>query len=161
MIKEVIMSVELDVDAICGTGFSSFDSFEEKSESQSTHFDGSIFIPPFYPTQFSNKAALDFQTLESLKTDAIVIAKLQAKLDKLNLKDNNGLRSENTIILCGNHAEVSYDKDDDGNKTLDGSVSTSRETDNGTLSGEIHGGISQDKDGNTSTHFGGTIGFDF
>jgi len=155
------MSVELDVNAAYGADFFNFDSLEEKNESQSTHFYKSIFVPPFYPIQFSNKCSLDFQNRESLKADTIVASQLKVRVFQVDAKNSNELKNENRIILSRNHAEVSYDRDDDGNKSLDASVSTSRETESGTVTGEIHGGVNQDKDGNTSTHFGGSIGIDF
>lgn len=63
---------ELEVDAVGGASFVGFDSFEEQEESQSTHWSGSIFVPPYYPIQFCNHPTLNFHNQESLKANATV-----------------------------------------------------------------------------------------
>jgi hypothetical protein len=74
------MSLELDVDAVYGASTVGFDSFEDKEESQSTHFHKSIYAPPYYPVQFEDEAALSFQTQESLKAEAVVADKFGHKV---------------------------------------------------------------------------------
>jgi hypothetical protein len=110
------MSVELDVDAVGGVDFFSFDSLEEKNESQSTRFPGSIFVPPYYPAQFLNKAALDFQSQESLKTDALIRNHLDAGSAKLG-SGNGGCGDKDFLVMCGHKekATVEHETDDNGN----------------------------------------------
>jgi hypothetical protein len=67
-----------------------------------------------------------------------------------NLRSHDGL--ENKIILCGGKADVSYDRDSDGNTTVEAGVSGTKETDYGDFSVDVRGGVSRDKDGNTSGH---------
>jgi hypothetical protein len=157
------MSVDFDVEAACGACSVGFDFTEEKEESQSSHFHGAIFVPPYYPSSFLNKATVNFQSQEAQKADDVFSDKLEknsVRVGDRSATDPN--RNSERVILCdGNRAEVSYDRDDDGNQSLDVSVSSSRDTGSGTVEVEVYGGVSQDSDGNTSGSVGGSISIDF
>ncbi len=81
-----------------------------------------------------------------------------AELVSKNLRGR--YRGGNEIMLCG-RADVSYDRDTEGNSQLDVSVSGTKETDYGDFSVDVHGGASQDKGGDTSGHAGVDISWEF
>jgi hypothetical protein len=92
------MSVEFDVDAVSGAGALGFDSLEEKEESQSTHFHQSIFVPPYYPEQFSREVALNFQTQESQNTEIVVAEKLEKDITKRDKdRSDDGPKNETRV----------------------------------------------------------------
>lgn len=94
------MSVEFDVDAVSGAGALGFDSLEEKEESQSTHFYQSIFVPPYYPEQFSREVALNFQTQESQNAEIVVAEKLEKDVTKKDKhKSDDGSNTEGGVNL--------------------------------------------------------------
>ncbi|MGE5196267.1 MAG: endonuclease/exonuclease/phosphatase family protein [Anaerolineae bacterium] len=66
----------------------------------------------------------------------------------------------NSTILCG-HAEISGGRETDGSSKVEASVSTSTETDRGTVSFEVSGGVYQDQDGNNSGRIESTISIDW
>ena len=68
--------------------------------------------------------------------------------------------NENYTILCG-HAEISGGRETDGSSKVEASVSTSTETDRGTVSFEVSGGVYQDKDGYNSGRVESTISIDW
>lgn len=70
-------------------------------------------------------------------------------------------KDEANVTLCNGHAELSVSTDSDGNASADASVSTSKDTDYGTFSAEVSGGVKQDRDGNTSSHVEGTVSWDW
>ncbi len=134
------MSVELDVDAACEVGFFNFDSLEEKSESQSSSFPDSIFVPPYYPTQFSNMVSLNLQTEESQKTHVLVAGRLENKLVKSGNTDNDrGCRAEDFIILCGHKEKgtIEHETDDNGNSRTTASGSFKYENGDYYVEGEV------------------------
>jgi hypothetical protein len=134
------MSIELDVEAASAASFVGFDSFEDKEESQATHFH-KIFVPPFYPVQFSKQTALNHQTHESQKSSAAVLNRL------------NG--NKNVITEGENSADYSANRDSEGNTTFSGSISHTETNDNGSSwSVEAYGNTTTDSQGNTSWETG-------
>ncbi len=136
-------SIELDVQAASAAGVG-FESFEEKEESKATHFNKSIFAPPFYPVQFSNKSALHYQTRESQKADALM---------KDRLSPGN-----KQAITEGNSASASTNKDSEGNSSTRFEYESTQQTDSGaTWSAGGYVQSSTNKDGESKTEAGGKV----
>lgn len=79
------------------------------------------------------------------------------------LEKNSSLLDEGLFgfVVGKGHAEASGTKDSEGNSKGEISVSTSTETENGTFSTEVKGGVGTDKDGNTTGEIKGTISWDW
>jgi len=103
-------------------------------ESQSTHFHGSIFVPPYYPTQFCKNSTLNFQNRESLKANIAVNDRLS-----------------NNEITKGNKAGSSAKKDSEGNEEVEVHYERENKDENGntTSSFGVSGGAKKDESGNT------------
>lgn len=141
------MSIEFDVQAASAAGVIGFESFEEKEESKATHFNKAIFVPPFYPVQFSNKSALHHPTRESQKADAF-------------MKDRLFAGGKLVITEGTNNAGASGSKDSEGNSSYEVHGSREQSTENGTVV-EVggYGQASTDRDGNSTWEVGGSIDF--
>ena len=123
------------VDAACGASAVGFDYFEDKEDSQSVHFHGSIFIPPYYATQFCNHTTLNFHTQESLKAYIAVNERLH-----------------HNAITKGNKTGASGSKDSEGNESVQVYIQHTEKSEDGQSSatGKVQVEASKDDQGNTN-----------
>jgi len=135
------MSVEFDVDAVYGASSVGFDSFGENEESRSVYFHKAIFAPPYYPAKFDKQVALEFQSSESLKADAVAFAKLGHNVTNSTCSGgaeiNVGFGPDGTTFTFDAGVKV---EDQDGNYVEAGGTYNS----DGTGSARVGGGRNDD-----------------
>lgn len=120
-------------------------------QSLPSHLNDSQYALTATPIHLSNDRSGLFTRIQEKETHSI---------DDILKTLSGDCWSRDTTILCGQvDVSAGADRDKDGSKSFDLSISTSSDTERGSFTVEVGGSVSTDKDGNTSGRIESTATF--